>query len=124
VIQTWRGLVLLSLGLATPVLAQPPAQSDVAAGDHAFQNLCAMCHLAEGGGQGPSLVGVFERKAGSRPDFAYSPALKASDVTWDAPHLDRYLENPQAAIPGAAMPFALGDAKTRADIIAYLGTLK
>ncbi len=123
-IRALRRLTLTALALATPALAQPPAKGDPAAGEQAFQNLCAMCHLAEGGGQGPSLVGVSGRKAGSAPGFAYSPALAASNVTWDAPHLDLYLENPQAAIPGAAMPFALADAKTRADIIAYLGTLK
>lgn len=119
-----RSLTLAALALAAPALAQPPAKGDAAAGDEAFQIHCAMCHLAEGGGQGPSLVGVFGRKAGSAPGFAYSPALAVANVTWDAAHLDRYLENPQAAIPGAAMPYALADAKARADIIAYLGTLK
>ena len=114
----------MALALATPALAQPPAKGDPAAGEQAFQNLCAMCHVAEGGGQGPSLVGVVGRKAGSASGFTYSPALAAANVTWDASHLDRYLENPQAAIPGAAMPFALADGKTRADVIAYLGTLK
>jgi len=119
-----RHLTFLALALATPALAQPAAKGDAAAGDEAFQTHCAMCHLAEGGGQGPSLVGVFGRRAGSAPGFAYSPALAAANVTWDAAHLDRYLENPQAAIPGAAMPYALADAKTRADVITYLGTLK
>ncbi len=124
VIQVWRGLILVSLALATSARAQSPARGDATAGDEAFQVHCAICHLAEGGGQGPSLVGVWGRKGGSAPGFAYSPALAAANITWDAPNLDRYLENPQAAIPGAAMPFALTDSKTRADVIAYLGTLK
>ncbi len=115
---------LIVLALATPALAQTLPKGDAAAGGEVFENQCAMCHVAEGGGQGPSLVGVFGRKAGAAPGFAYSPALAAANVTWDASNLDRYLENPQAAIPGAAMPFALTDAKARADVIAYLGTLK
>jgi cytochrome c len=110
--------------MATPALAQTAPKGDASAGGEVFENQCAMCHVAEGGGQGPSLVGVFGRKAGAAPGFAYSSALAAANVTWDAPHLDRYLENPQAAIPGAAMPFALTDAKARADVIVYLGTLK
>jgi len=124
VIRGLPSLALAAFALAAPAPAQPPATGDAAAGDEAFQIHCAMCHVAEGGGQGPSLVGVFGRKAGSAPGFTYSPALAAANVTWDAAHLDRYLENPQAAIPGAAMPYALADAKTRADVIAYLGTLK
>ena len=118
------GALIIALSLPLAALAQPPAAGDIAAGDEAFQIHCAICHLAEGGGQGPSLVGVFGRKAGSAPGFTYSPALTASNITWTAPDLDRYLENPQKAVPGAAMPVAVADAKQRADLIAYLETLK
>jgi cytochrome c len=110
-------------GGALGALAQPApggaAKGDAAAGEDLFLDRCAMCHIAEGGGQGPSLKGLYGRKAASVPGFAYSPALKASGVTWTAPELDRFLTNPGAAIPGTAMPITVPDAKQRADLIAW-----
>jgi cytochrome c len=67
---------------------------------------------------------VVGRKAGSVEGYAYSPALKNSGVTWTREALDRWLENPQALVPGAKMFFALRDAQDRADVIAYLAEQK
>ncbi len=51
--------------------------------------------------------------------------LKSSNVVWTAEVLDQYLQNPQAAIPGNRMPFSgIPQADKRADIIAYLATIK
>jgi cytochrome c len=100
--------------------ARTPAAGDAAAGEQLFLDRCTFCHLPEGGGQGPSLKGVFGRKAASTPGFDYSAALRASGVAWTAPELDRYLTNPSVAIPGSAMPITVPDAKQRADLIAYL----
>jgi cytochrome c len=51
--------------------------------------------------------------------------MKNSGVTWDAKTLDAYLANPQGVVPGNTMPFSVvADAKQRADIVAYLATLK
>jgi cytochrome c2 len=121
------GAALAAVALAA--LAQPSSgdkpspgdkpAGDAAAGEDLFLDRCAMCHVAEGGGQGPSLKGVYGRKAASAPGFAYSAALKASGVTWTAPQLDRFLTNPGAAIPGTAMPITVPDPKQRADLIAY-----
>ncbi|MEA2823981.1 MAG: cytochrome c, partial [Alphaproteobacteria bacterium] len=54
---------------------------------------CASCHSIEKGvdGVGPSLFGLFQRKAGEVADFRYSPALKRSGITWTAQTLDRYI---------------------------------
>jgi cytochrome c len=106
-------------------LAQAAAPAgDRAAGEDLFLDRCAMCHVAEGGGQGPSLQGVYGRKAAAAPGFAYSAALKASGVTWTAPELDRFLTNPSAAIPGTAMPITVPDAAQRANLIAYFAAQK
>jgi cytochrome c len=102
--------------------AAAPAQAsggDAAAGQDLYLDRCVMCHVAEGGGQGPSLKGVYGRKAGSAPGFAYSAALKGSGVTWTGPELDRFLADPSKAIPGTAMPLTVPDAKQRSDLIAY-----
>jgi cytochrome c len=97
---------------------------DAVAGKAAFAT-CSGCHSVEGrNGVGPSLQGVVGRKAGSFAGFHYSDAMKAA-ATWDARSLDAFIANPQHAVPGNTMPFpGVPDAKARADIVAYLGTLK
>jgi cytochrome c len=85
---------------------------------------CRACHeLKRGQPQkvGPNLAGFIGRKAGAAPGFAYTAALSASNLTWDRPTLDRWLEKPGAVVPGNAMAFAgVASAKDRAALIAYL----
>lgn len=113
--------------------AQPasPAASDApiasAGGVPESWGQCATCHKVKPGehGIGPSLAGVFGRKAASDPGFRYSEAMKSSGLTWDEATLDRYLENPRALVPGTKMSyFGQKDAAKRAEIVAYLKTLK
>jgi cytochrome c len=98
------------------------ADGDAVRGEARFQD-CAACHKLEAGvnNVGPSLHGIFTRKAGELPDFRYSPALKHSGITWTPETLDAFLTNPQALMPGNRMPYAgMADAGNRADLIAYL----
>ncbi len=105
-------------------LASAHAQ-DAAAGGMAFQQ-CADCHSpGNSDGVGPGLKGVFGRRAGSKDGFIYSPALAKSTVFWDALTLDNFLADPQKAQPGTSMNFpGVTDPKERADLIAYLKTLR
>jgi cytochrome c len=111
---------LAALAGAAVAQAPAPVTGDPAAGAALFEDRCASCHVAGGGGQGPSLTGVYGRKAGVAPGFAYSAALKASGLTWTADALDRWLADPAQAVPGAAMPLTVPDARKRADLIAFL----
>ena len=81
---------------------------------------CMGCHSLDEDDVGPKHRGVVGRVAGAVPGYAYSPALRNSGLTWDAPNLERWLTNPQALVPGAKMFFALPNANDRADVIAYL----
>lgn len=100
--------------VATRGLAQTSPGADL------FEDRCAMCHLPAGAGQGPSLTGVVGRKAGMLRGFAYTPALKASGLTWTSATLDRFLTNPGALVPGTAMAVRINDAAQRAALIHYL----
>jgi cytochrome c len=110
----------LSFSSARPAIAQ-----DASAGREVFTQ-CSVCHSTDGtNGTGPTLRGVVGRQAGTVAGFRYSRAMKAANLTWDAQRLADYLADPQKVVPGNVMPFAgLSDAKQRADVIAYLATLK
>lgn len=96
---------------------------DAQRGKVLYQN-CTSCHSIDENDVGPKHRGVVGRKAGTAPDYAYSPALKASGIVWDASTLDRWLTNPSALVPGTKMFFLLKEPQDRADIIAYLAELK
>jgi len=98
------------------------AEGDVARGEKRFEE-CAPCHALARGAEsvGPSLYGLFARKAGEGGDFRYSPALKRSGITWSEQTLDQFIADPQTLVPGNRMPFAgVTEAAARADLIAYL----
>ena len=98
------------------------AEGDAARGEKRFEE-CASCHMIESGANdvGPTLLGVFGRKAGEVPDFRYSPALKRSGITWTPQTLDTFIADPQKEVPGNRMPYAgMPDAQDREDLIAYL----
>ncbi|HEY7798010.1 MAG TPA: cytochrome c family protein, partial [Hyphomonadaceae bacterium] len=68
----------------------------------------------------PAHRGVVGRGAASAPAYNYSPALKASGVTWTPENLDKWLTDPRGLVKGVRMGFRLTDARQRADVIAYL----
>ena len=98
---------------------------DAAKGQTIF-NQCRACHapVAGANGIGPSLFGVVGRTAGSVEGYAYSPANKGSGIHWTPDTIYTYLESPARMVPGTKMSFMLADPQARADVIAYLATLK
>jgi cytochrome c len=99
------------------------AGGDAGRGQTVYQSRCMACHSIEYNGVGPAHQGVYGRKAGLVPDYAYSEALKRSNVVWNEKTLDKWLANPEQFIPGQKMGFSVPDAKDRADLIAYLKTM-
>lgn len=113
--------------LIAPTFIAPAAAQDASAGEKVFKTQCAVCHAVVQGknGIGPSLHDVVGRTAGSVPNYQHSAANKNSGLTWDDATLDRYLKAPQQVVPGTKMTYAgLKNDTQRADLIAYLGTLK
>jgi len=115
------GVTLLAMvALFSRAVAQP---GDAARGQQDFK-ACTPCHSLEPDRNmtGPSLAGLWERKAGSLPSFErYSDALKSSDIIWDDRSLDGWLTDPQRMVPDNGMPFeGIKDARVRADLLAFL----
>ena len=115
------GIAALSLTTAaSPAAAQT---GDVARGERMFR-ACAPCHSLEANRNmtGPSLTGLWNRKAGSLSTFQrYSPALRASEIVWDDRMLDAWIDDPHHLIPGNTMTFpGIKDARQRADLLAFL----
>ena len=112
--------------VAAVLLAASSAQAagDATRGRAAYETRCGACHSPQAARVGPRHAGVLGRRAGSVDGYDYSPALKASRLVWDAASLDRWLADPEAVIPGQRMGYRLDDAAARADIVAYLATLR
>ena len=122
--------ILVSCRTAPTVHAEETISdiSDIEHGKATFNTMCGVCHSVQKTGgpvEGPNLLGLVGREAASQPDFAkYSPALQASNLVWSIETLDRFLRNPMETVPGTIMPMLISDDKTRANVIAYLATLK
>ena len=118
---TQRLLILALIGLASYV-PSALAQSETPDGGKLFTRQCGTCHSLAAGEvrQGPNLAGVYGRKAGTVPEFKYSPGFADANWAWDEEHLDAYLTNPQAVIKGGVMGYRQAKPEIRGAIVAYL----
>lgn len=93
-----------------------------------FKAKCATCHTCNQDGpnkSGPNLFGVMGRQSGQANGFKYTPANKDSGVTWSNESMFEFLTNPKKFIKGTNMAFpGFKKEADRADVIAYLNTLK
>ena len=118
----FQKLHAIGLAVALTLAAGPALSADATKGKKVF-NKCKACHSLKKGKKkvGPSLYGVFGRKAGTLKGFKFSKAMKKSGVTWDEKTIDQYLTKPKAFIKGNRMAFrGLKKQSQRDDVIAYL----
>lgn len=97
-------------------------QCDLAKGEKVYSK-CSACHsLAPNKNlMGPSLYGVFDRKAGALKGFKFSQAMANSNIKWTASDLDEFLLKPVNKVPGTTMPFSgLRNPKSRAAVLCYI----
>ena len=101
------------------------ADGDAIAGAAVFKR-CGACHTATGPDNrvGPSLMGIVGRAVASKPDYAYSPAMRAFGAdgkVWDEALLRKYLPAPQFLVKGTRMAFpGLKSDKDLDNLLAYL----
>jgi cytochrome c len=117
-------LIGLSLAFFALVpLAKALAPGDATRGAKIYER-CGACHAIDRDRTGPRHAGLFGRRAGSVPGFAYSAAMKkagADGLVWNDETLDSFLQNPTHYVPGTRMGYAgVKDDQERADLIAYL----
>lgn len=103
------------------------AAADVATGEKLVKK-CTACHTFEKGGKngvGPNQWGLVGRKVAGAPGYTYSDALQKISGSWTPQMLSEFITNPKKYAPGNKMSFAgIKDPKDRANLIAYLNTLK
>ncbi len=115
------GLCAFVLGLSFslfPYLSR--AEEPPAAGKQLFERRCTGCHALDRHKEGPSLGGVFGRRAGQAPGFRYSDALRAANFVWDEQKLNQWLTDTQSVVEDNNMDFHVPSAAERAEIIRYL----
>ena len=130
---------LFAVGLVAAITLSGAAfAGDAAKGADVAKKSCGTCHTFEQGGAkkiGPNLFGITTRGPGKAEGFNYSPSYKAAAAkgfAWDAATLDQYITDPTAflkdktgdAAARSNMTFKLAKPEDRADVIAYLATLK
>lgn len=117
------GSIGIGLLLCAPVAA---IAADLARGARLFGSRCASCHSvgpSARAGFGPHLNGIFGRRAGSAPDYRYSPAMAKSTVVWNDKTLAAFIDEPGDVVPGTKMRFwGMSNQSQVADLLAYLRT--
>lgn len=122
---TSAALLILASLFSTSALAADPA--NVTAGKKVFR-YCVACHQVGPSARsafGPQLNGIVGRKAGSEPNYPYSPAMKTANFVWTEEKLRAFVRAPNKVIPGNSMRFfGLWNDAEAENLIAYLRTLK
>lgn len=124
-----RRTVGLAFGLGLAWLVGHPSGAlaathpgDPQLGKQVFR-MCLGCHSLKPGEVrfGPSLAGLFGRRAGSVPGFKYSEGLRNAGFDWNEDTLDTWIAGPRQFVRGTRMAFVgLKNPKLRADLVAYL----
>jgi cytochrome c len=120
---------VLRLALAVMMVAATCniAHAEEDTGAKLFKNHCGTCHSLVDDGrnwQGPLLLGLFTRKAGTQSSYTkYSKGLKAASWQWTPEQLDLWLTDPKAQVADTFMTaYKQKDPEKRRIIIEYIKT--
>jgi cytochrome c len=112
--------ILVAAVMAASCTLAAHAEGDPTAGKTLYAARCSACHSVDFNGAGPMHKNLLGRHAGTAPGFAYSKALKESNLVWTQDNLLRWLADPEKLVPGQKMFVSVANAQERADIVAYL----
>jgi cytochrome c len=102
-------------------------EGDADRGALIFEEACGQCHQLTPGlnKKGPQLMNIYGASAATLADYDYGEALASSNWIWDAETLDPYIADAEKAMTDSKMlADPMPDASERADVIAYLSTLR
>lgn len=115
----WPILLLL---LTAALLSRNAAADEFSdPGRRIFERRCQSCHA---GGPGPSLAGLFGRKAGTADTGVHSSAAVDYGAIWTRSSVRRYISDPGREVPGTLMQDRVRDSKELDDLLNYLETLR
>ncbi|MEI4231346.1 c-type cytochrome [Roseovarius sp. D22-M7] len=94
-------------------------------GERQFMRKCSICHALTpppSRKAGPTLHGLFGRRAGTVPGYAYSETLDGAELVWTVDTIDALFDiGPDHYIPGSKMPMQrITATQDRQDMIDYL----
>lgn len=109
----------LFVGYFPVAVAQPQKMSR---GETLFRSHCVGCHSIRCNRNGPKLLNLIGRPAGSVEDFGYySAELQGSGIVWSEDRLSEFLSNPGKLVPGTRMTtVSIKDPSDRRDIIGFI----
>jgi len=92
---------------------------------------CKACHDTKPGKHkvGPSLAGIYGKKAGQVDGFTKYKGLKGADFEWDEDNLSDWIKDPKAFLkdkglpPKTTMNVKIKKEKDRENLVAYMKTL-
>lgn len=91
----------------------------------AMRGVCHKTEKAAPSGIGPNLFGIGGRQSASAPGYQYSPAMKATNISWTRDKLITFIVDPRKTIVGTKMAFAgIKNPQQAAAIADYLLSLK
>ena len=118
------GAITGAISVAVARVWTSPAAGDVLRGAALYQTSCTACHAIDSNKVGPAHRGLIGRRVGSLPGYRYSDELARSRLRWTPQTLNLWLEDPEELVAGQRMGFQVDSPQERADLIAYLATLK
>ena len=100
-------------------------KTEMSNGERQFARKCSVCHTLKADGKrraGPTLYGVFGRRAGTLEGYPYSEALTNSQIVWNAETINRlFSEGPDKVTPGTKMPIQrMKNDQDRRDLVSFL----
>lgn len=125
-------LVLTACERTPPDYRVPVTLPEYTAGDAdngalIYEDACGQCHQLNPGSnkKGPQLLNIYGAPAADLADYNYSEGLATSGWIWDADTLDPYIADAEKTMADSKMlADPMPDASERADVIAYLSTLR
>jgi cytochrome c len=127
----WNSALSPADKAALSALAPEVAVEDASAGPGdpirgkaVFERRCTGCHALDSDREGPHLRGVYGRAAGTVPGFDYSEGVRKSGLIWNDTNIERWMRDTEAMIPDSKMGFRVPKAQDRADVVAFLKTVR